>query len=181
MRILNKEVPQTKKTTFKYDNDEITSYQEVKLDYLKNTYALDNNDIDGNQFYLFYALNLENGKESLYQYDAKEKTIQRYNTLILDQYKKRSDKYYVLLLGSLLLLGVVIVIFSTILIKKNKNTNTNSNKKKITKTQDIEKVLENNLNSEEESEIPIKKEELKAKEEKQSKTSNKKKTSKKNK
>ena len=152
--ILDKEVPQTKKTTFKYDDDVITSYQEVKLDYIKNTYALDNNDIQGNQFYLFYAQNIETGKEELYQYDAKEKTIQRYNTLILNQYKKRSDKYYVLLLGSLLLLGITIVIFSIILIRKNKK-DSNGNQK-ITKSKDIEKALEANLNSDIEDEIPIK-------------------------
>ena len=37
-------------------------------------------------------LSLETGKEELYQYDALEKTVQRYNTLILDMYKEQSDK-----------------------------------------------------------------------------------------
>ena len=59
-------------------------------------------------------------KEELYQYDSVEKTIQRYNTLILDMYKEQSDKYYLYLLCSILVLGVVIVTFSTILISMNK-------------------------------------------------------------
>lgn len=127
LQILDKEVPNTKKTNFIYNGDKIISYQEVKLDILKNTYALDNNDIDGNQFYLFYAINLETGKESLYQYDANEKTVQRYNTLVLDLYKERSNKYYIYLLSSILLLGLTIIIFSTILIHKNKSSKKEKN------------------------------------------------------
>ena len=127
LQILDKEVSNAKKSNFYYDSDKISSYQEVKLDLLKNTYALDNNDIEGNQYYLFYAINMETGKESLYQYDAIEKTVQRYNTELLSLYKNSSDTYYICLLGSLLLLGVTIIIFSTILICKGKK-----NKKKMT-------------------------------------------------
>lgn len=126
LQVLDKAVSGAKKTNFVYDSSKITSYQEVKLDVLKNTYALDNNDIGGNQFYLFYAINIETGKESLYQYDASEKTVQRYNTLVLDMYKDRSDKYYLCLLGSLLLLGIVILTFSITMIHKKKQS-----KKKI--------------------------------------------------
>ena len=120
LQIIDKKVPNTNKTTFTYDSDKITSYQEVKLDLLKNTYALDNNEIEGNQYYLFYAINVETGKESLYQYDATEKTIQRYNTQILDLYKERSDKYYLCLLASLLLLGLTLIISTMIVINKGK-------------------------------------------------------------
>ena len=120
LQIIDKKVPNTNETTFTYDSDKITSYQEVKLDLLKNTYALDNNEIEGNQYYLFYAINVETGKESLYQYDATEKTIQRYNTQILDLYKERSDKYYLCLLASLLLLGLTLIISTMIVINKGK-------------------------------------------------------------
>lgn len=120
LQIIDKTVPNTNKTTFTYDSDKITSYQEVKLDLLKNTYALDNNEIEGNQYYLFYAINVETGKESLYQYDATEKTIQRYNTQILDSYKERSDKYYLCVLASLLLLGLTLIISTMIVINKGK-------------------------------------------------------------
>lgn len=155
LQILDKTVPNTKKTSFLYDGDNITSYQEVKLDYLKNTYALnnENNQISGNQFYLFYAVNVSTGKESLYQYDASEKTIQKYNTLILDLYKERSDKYYLLLLSSILFLGIVITIFTIILLKKNNGT---KYLKKKTSNLENEKIIE----SEEKfsfDDLPIKK------------------------
>lgn len=122
LRVLDKELDGGyKKTSFSYNNSNIDSYQEVELDILKNTYAIDNNDIRGNNFYLFYAINMETGKEELYQYDSVEKTIQRYNTLVLDMYKEQSNKYYLYLLCSILILGVVIVTFSTIIIvMKNK-------------------------------------------------------------
>ena len=109
-----------KKTTFLYDGNKVDSYQEVKVDILKNTYAVSDNDITGNQYYLFYAKNVETGKENLYQYDALEKTVQRYNTQVLDMYKGARDTYYMYLLGAILLLGVVIVIFSIILILNGK-------------------------------------------------------------
>ena len=70
LRVIDKELEGGyKKTNFYYNNTKIDSYQEVKLDIIKNTYALDDNDITGNSFYLFYAINLETGKEELYQYD----------------------------------------------------------------------------------------------------------------
>lgn len=154
LQVLDKEIAGKKKTNFIYDSRKIASYQEVKLDYLKNTYALDNNDIGGNQFYLFYAINVETGKESLYQYDASEKTIQRYNTLVLDLYKERSDKYYIYLISSILLLGVVIVSFSIILISKNKH-----NKLKLVRTNIVKEEFKNIDNIlEDTNELPIKKE-----------------------
>lgn len=121
LNVLDKEIDKGyKKTTFVYDNEKINSYQEVKRDIIKNTYALDDNEINGNQFYLFYAKNVETGKESLYQYDAVEKTVQRYNTQILDMYKDSSDTYYMYLLISILLMVVIVVIFSIVLICKSK-------------------------------------------------------------
>ena len=138
LRILDKQLGnEYKKTSFSYNGRKIDGYQEVKLDILKNTYALDNNDISGNNFYLFYAINMENGKEELYQYDAVEKTVQRYNTLILDMYKERSDKYYLYLLYSVLVLGVTIITFSIMIIrssmkiKRLKKKNIINKKKKI--------------------------------------------------
>lgn len=142
LRVLDKEVSGGyKKTNFSYNNDKIDSYQEVKLDIIKNTYALDNNEISGNNFYLFYAINLETGKEELYQYDSVEKTVQRYNTLILDMYKEQSDKYYLYLLCSILVLGVTIVTFSTIIIcsnKRRKKMKKKNSKKKVKKEIDME-------------------------------------------
>ena len=109
-----------KETSFTYNKIKIPSYQEVKSDLIKNTYALENGDIEGNQFYLFYAINVETGKEYLYQYDALEKTVQRYNMQVLDMYKDHNDKYYLALLVSILALGVITVIFSILFIKSKK-------------------------------------------------------------
>ena len=136
LRIVDKEINNGyKKTSFKYNDTEIESYQEVKLDIIKNTYALDNNEIKGNNFYLFYAINMETGKEELYQYDSVEKTVQRYNIMILDMYKEQSDKYYLYLLCSILILGVSIITFSTIIICNNKK----KKKKKINKKKNVKK------------------------------------------
>ena len=56
------------------------------------------------------------------QYDALEKTVQRYNTEILDIYKNQSNKYYTIILGTILLLGIVIITFSIITINNNKKS-----------------------------------------------------------
>ncbi len=120
LQILDKKVAGYKETTFSYDNDTIASYQEVKVDLIKNTYALDNNDITGNQFYLFYAKNVETGKEYLYQYDALEKTVQRYNIEVLNMYRENSNKYYLVILSCILVIGILIVIVSSMLIRSKK-------------------------------------------------------------
>ena len=130
VRYMDKEVTGgVKKSSFRYGDSLVTAYQNVKLDLLKNTYALENNDIDGNQFYLFYGINLESGKEELYQYDAKEKNIQRFNMELLNLYKERSDTYYLYLLGAILLLGINIILISVLSINKKKNKKDKSKKK----------------------------------------------------
>jgi len=123
-----KVVGEVKESNFEYNEEVINAYQNVKLDIIKNTYALENNDITGNQFYLFYARNLDTGKEELYQYDAIDKTIQRYNLELLNMYKERSDTYYEIILYGILLLGIIIIIFSIITIKMGQ-TNKKLNKK----------------------------------------------------
>ena len=149
LRVLDKEVSSGyKKTSFVYNDNNIISYQEVKLDILKNTYALDNNDITGNNFYLFYAVNMETGKEELYQYDSIEKTVQRYNTLILDMYREQSNKYYLYLLCSILVLGVTIVTFSAIIIcgnKKRKKIESNKNSRNYKGRRNSRRNIERDL------------------------------------
>ena len=123
LQILDKEVTNFKKTSFTYNESKIASYQEVKMNLLKNTYALDDSEITGNQFYLFYAKNLETGEENLYQYDAAEKTVQRYNIEVLDMYKKSSNTYYKYLIMSFLVIGILLITLSIVLMKKNKKNN----------------------------------------------------------
>ena len=143
LRVLDKELDGGyKKTNFTYNDAVINGYQEVKLDIVKNTYALDDNEISGNNFYLFYAINLETGKEELYQYDSKEKTVQRYNTLVLDMYKEQSNKYYLYLLSSILILGIVIVTFSTMFICSNQKRKKKQNKKNKKISKEEKEVME---------------------------------------
>ena len=131
LQVLNKALKKGyKKTNFIYDNDKITSYQEVKLDIIKNTYALDNNDITGNQFYLFYAKNIETGKTSLYQYDALEKTVQRYNLEVLDMYKNNSNTYYKYLIAcGIIIVALIGTIITILVINKKKNKPSKKTKK----------------------------------------------------
>ena len=119
-----------KKAKFSYDDDKINGYQNVKLDLIKNTYALEDNDIENNNFYLFYAINLDSGKETLYQYDANEKTVQRFNVELLNMYKERSDTYYMYLLGAILIIGVTFLLFMIITISISKKNKKKSKKKK---------------------------------------------------
>ena len=123
LQILDKKIDGYKEVSFAYDNDKITSYQEVKMDLIKNTYALDDNDITGNQFYLFYAMNVETGREYLYQYDALEKTVQRYNLGVVNMYKNNSDTYYMYLVISIIVIAILLISLSIVLMnnkKKNK-------------------------------------------------------------
>jgi len=137
IRYLDKEVTGgVKKSNFRYGDSLVMAYQNVKLDLLKNTYALEDNDIDGNQFYLFYGINLENGKEELYQYDAKEKTVQRFNMELLNIYKERSDTYYLILLGAILLLGLNIILIAILGFNKKKNKKVKKEKKKNEDSED---------------------------------------------
>ena len=135
LQIIDKEVKKGyKKTSFIYDNDKITSYQAVKPNLLKNTYALDNNEITGNQFYLFYGKNIETGKTSLYQYDALEKTVQRYNIELLDMYKKNSSTYYTYLIICIVVIAVLITsIVALLLVNRNKKNQTKKAPKSIKK------------------------------------------------
>ncbi len=131
LQVLDKEVKGYKKVNFIYDDDKINSYQEVKINLLKNTYAKENNDIAGNQFYLFYAKNIETGKENLYQYDAVEKTIQRYNLEVLNMYKENTDTYYMYLLISILIIVILFITIAVLVMTKNKKTKKNNKKKRI--------------------------------------------------
>ena len=131
LQLLDKELESGyKKTSFIYEGDNIVSYQEVKPDIIKNTYALDTENVILDQFYLFYAKNLETGKQNLYQYDAIEKTVQRYNIELLDTYKENNNLYYLVILGLIVFIILLIIIYSLALNKAKKN---GKKKKKLDK------------------------------------------------
>ena len=114
----NKEVPEGYlKRTFDYDNNKIEGYQFVQKGV---TYAADDK-VKGSSFYLLYAVNEETGKKGLYVYDKEENTIQRYNPDLILAYQNKLDKTNFYLYISLGVIGVLLIVLSTILIKKGKD------------------------------------------------------------
>jgi len=105
------------KVSFEYDNNKIEGYQYIEKGV---TYAADNN-IKGSSFYLLYAVNEGTGKKGMYVYDKEENTIQRYNPDLVLYYQNKLDKTNLYLYISLGSVGVLLIVLSTILIKKNKN------------------------------------------------------------
>lgn len=129
LQIIDRKINNLKKTSFTYDGEEITAYQEYKLNILKNTYALEENTVSSKDFYLFYAKNLETGKDNIYQYDALEKTVQRYNLEVLNMYKSNLNTYYMYLLFSLIL-SVVLIVSILLIISNNKKNQFNKTRRK---------------------------------------------------
>ena len=85
-----------KKTTIKINNDNVEAY------YLKGV----------NDYKLVYAINMNNGKESFYQYDSKENTFQRYNNKLVGSVEEFSKKLEVGLVaaGAVVLIMLIIII-----------------------------------------------------------------------
>lgn len=104
------------KVSFDYDNNKIEGYQYFEKGV---TYAADNN-VKGSSFYLLYAVNEETGKKGMYVYDKEENTIQRYNPDLILYYQNELDKSNLYLYISLGLIGVLLIVISTITIKKKK-------------------------------------------------------------
>lgn len=70
---------------------------------------------DGYEYPLIYGLNLENGNKNLYKYDAKENTLQRYETITLNE-----NFYFNSLIGMFGFIIVSYIIFIVLLVNKNK-------------------------------------------------------------
>lgn len=104
------------KVSFDYDNNKIEGYQYFEKGV---TYAADNN-VKGSSFYLLYAVNEETGKKGMYVYDKEENTIQRYNSNLILYYQNKLDKSNLYLYISLGVIGVLLIVISTITIKKKK-------------------------------------------------------------
>ena len=105
------------KVSFEYDNNKLEGYQYFEKGV---TYAADNK-VKGSPFYLLYAVNEETGKKGMYIYDKEENTIQRYNPDIILAYQNKLDKTNLYLYIALGVMGVLLIILSTILIKKGKD------------------------------------------------------------
>lgn len=79
-------------------------------------------------FYLIYGVNIETGKEGLYEYDTENSSIIKYNSTIIDELNKRIDNYFLIIA----VLGVESLVLLTILLITNvKRKSKNKNKKQI--------------------------------------------------
>lgn len=145
-----------------YDNGVYTKYTEINTSgiviFPKETknipkdYAKTEIEINGikvtaykykNQtnFYLIYGVNIETGKEGLYEYDTENSSIIKYNSTIIDELNKRIDNYFLIIA----VLGVESLVLLTILLITNvKRKSKNRNKKQIKNiTEQEEKENEN--------------------------------------
>ena len=105
------------KVSFKYNDIDIDGYQYIEKGV---TYAADE-DVKGNDFYLLYAVNEMSGEEGIYVYDKLEGTVQRYNADLVLAYQKKADNYFLYLLISLMVTGVLFITLIVTLMKKKKN------------------------------------------------------------
>ena len=119
------------KQTIKYKESNITAY-----------HLSPNSD-----YYIFYAMNVENGKESLYLYDNKEKTVQRYTEETAKIYKDQAKTYldYLIVVGtviSVIILVLFITKIITTIVNRKKKTKTKYKKSEIKdpREKDIDKV-----------------------------------------
>lgn len=100
--------------TLKINDQDLTAYHEK----------------DNDEFYIFSATNVITGEKNLYQYNAKENTIQIYNKDILTKVdmlntKNRNYMYVIIGLGTLLIITYVAILISTLRKKRVKITENN--------------------------------------------------------
>ena len=81
-------------------------------------------------YYLIYAMNLENGEKGLYIYDSKMKTVSRYDDGIEKYYSDKSNNdiklYKTIIIGIIgAIVGIVIVMIIISIVKSNKRKQKN--------------------------------------------------------
>ena len=119
------DIPNFKKTSFSYNDDKIEAY------------LLSEDKLSGSseKYYLFYAVNIETGKENLYQYDPSEGTVQKYSSSmmnLLEVYKEEANRNFVLFIAiSVVLVLLVVIKIITAIIKRKKDNNGINKKGKL--------------------------------------------------
>jgi len=106
------------KTTIKVNDQDLTAYQ----------------DPDNEDYYLFGATNLSTGEEHIYQYDAKENTIQIFNDNVLTKVNEKDEKinsymYIIIGLGLFLIITYIAILVSSIRKKNSKKVDNKIEKK----------------------------------------------------
>lgn len=143
-----------KKTNITIDKEVLPAY------YLKGV----------NDYKLVYAINMNNGKESFYQYDEKENTFQRYNNKLVGSVEEFSKKLEVGLVaaGAVVLIMLIIIITqasSKMKMKKVlKNRKENEVIEKIVKKEEVKKTEKKEEPKKEEIKEEPKEEQLSKKE-----------------
>lgn len=83
----------------------------------------------GSNYSLFYGINIETGEKSIYKYDSKENTIQRYDREELKALEKQMKENKLITIGfvglSALLLIIIVLMIATKRIKKKKSVKYN--------------------------------------------------------
>lgn len=95
---------------------------------------------------LLYGMNVKTGKKSLYLYDSKEDTVQRYTSEAMTSLKKINKKYYNICIGLCCGIAVLIIVILVIITKKEKKGK--HIKKEVTNEQtdeDNEKEIDENF------------------------------------
>lgn len=117
--------PNFKKTSFNYNDNKIEAYQ-LSEDKLSGS---------SEKFYLFYAVNIETGKENLYQYDPSEGTVQKYSSSmmnLLEVYKEEANRNFILFVAvSVVLVLLIVIKIITAIIKRKKDSNGINKKGKL--------------------------------------------------
>ena len=114
-------------------------------------------------YYLLNGINIETGKENLYQYDKEEKTLQIFNKETLNKIEELKEKennylYIIIGLGSLLIITYIVILISSLKGSKKRKKNDSLEKKKSdfdfgdnnTSIMDVETIDEFKDNSNEE-------------------------------
>lgn len=119
------DLPNFKKTSFNYNDNKIEAYQ-LSEDKLSGS---------SEKFYLFYAVNIETGKENLYQYDPSDGTVQKYSSSmmnLLEVYKEEANRNFILFVAvSVVLVLLIVIKIITAIIKRKKDSNGINKKGKL--------------------------------------------------
>lgn len=112
MEIKNNDIPKNyKKMTITYNDEEIVAYKIKK----------------SSKYALMYAMNVETGHENLYMYDAKEDTVQIYNTEEIEILEEQATLFTKIAIGLGVLSVVFLGIIITLLIRNKKKNKTVQN------------------------------------------------------
>lgn len=113
MEIKESELPKNyKETTITYNDEEIIAYKIKK----------------SSKYALLYAMNIETGSTDLYMYDAKEDTVQIYNTEEIEILEEQATLFTKIAMGLGVLSTVLFGIIIAILVKNKKKNKITENK-----------------------------------------------------